>query len=91
MQIKDLIQSIQTYTKTPKNELSTVEKALHTNISRTIKKAHQRTLARWLILLRSEREATIRRKRESRKLQKAYTRPITEYFHRKPKQTAASR
>ena len=87
MQSNDLLQSIKQYINIPKSELSTVEKALHTNISRIITKAHQRTLARWLILLRSEREATIRRKRENRRLRQAYTRPITDYFQKKSRTT----
>ena len=66
MQSSDLMKSIQNYTDIPKNEVSVVEKALHTNISRTKEKAHQRTLAGWRILLCSEREATIKRKRENR-------------------------
>ena len=83
----DLLSEIRTYTKIPKNELSTEERKLHFNVKRILRVAHKTTLIKWLDLLQTERESTIRRKREIRQGVRGYTRPLTAYFRKKPNPT----
>ena len=70
------------YLHLPRNELSTDEKKLHLNVAQNLTFAHTTTLARWVDLLQSEREATIRRKRENRRKKRVTMRPLTSYFRK---------
>ena len=57
---------IRNYLKIELSELSADEKKLNLNVAQAMKYAHTKTLARWLELHKTEREAALRRKRESR-------------------------
>ena len=67
---------IRKYLNIERLQLSLEEKRLHLNITKTMKFAHTKTLAKWLELLRTERESTLRRKREDRREKHNQTRPI---------------
>ena len=77
---QELISEMRNYTRLPKNELSPEERKLHYNVSKTIRVAHKTTLVKWLDLLHSEREATIRRRREQRNSSRGTMRPLSAYF-----------
>ena len=78
----ELQQIIRKYLQIDRSELSADEKKLHLNVIRTLPFAHTKTLVRWLDLLKSQREATLRRKRESRRNKRATMRPLTSYFRK---------
>jgi len=74
----ELLFSIRRLLRTPRIQLSVEEKKLHLNVTRGLKVAHTRTLVDWLMLLSSEREKTIRNKREARR-SKFKLQPITKF------------
>jgi len=59
--------SLRQYLRLDRTVLSVTEKKLHLNVARSIKTAHTKTLVRWLKLLKTERELTIRIKRTERR------------------------
>jgi len=79
MHTEELKSTIQTYLRTPRNLLSSHEKLLHLNVAKHLKSAFPTTLARWLNLLSTEREKSIRIKRNER-IQRGGLQPLTKYF-----------
>jgi len=80
--VEELRQSIRAYLRLSRRCLSSDEKTLHINVVRHMKKAYPTTLARWLRLLSTERELTIRKKREER-IRKGGLQPLTKFFRKK--------
>ena len=78
---EELKSSIRSYLRLPRNELSSEEKILHLNVSRHLRRAFTTTLTRWLHLLASERERTIRSKRQHR-IRNGGLQPITRFFRK---------
>jgi len=79
MHTEELKSSIQSYLRTPRDLLSSHEKLLHLNVAKHLKSAFPTTLARWLNLLSTEREKSIRLKRNER-IQRGGLQPLTKYF-----------
>jgi len=78
---EELKSSIRSYLRLPRNELSLEEKILHLNVSRHLRRAYTTTLTRWLHLLATERERTIRAKRQQR-IRNGGLQPITRFFRK---------
>ena len=79
MHTEELQATIQSYLRTPRDQLSSHEKLLHLNVSKHLKSAFPTTPARWLNLLSTEREKSIRLKRNER-IQRGGIQPLTKYF-----------
>ena len=76
----EIVHNIREILKTPRIQLSLVEKRLHLNITKMLNSAHTITLGKWLKLLSDERKNTQRKHAEKRrkvtKLQE-----ITQFFN----------
>ena len=64
---QELLFSIRQFFRRKRSDLSFQEKRLHLNLARGLKVAHVKTLARWLRLLKKERQFTMQQRRTSRK------------------------
>jgi len=80
--MEELKSSIKPYLRLSRATLSSLEKKLHDNVRRHITRATSTTLARWLHLLSTEREKTIRSKREDG-IRKGGLRQITSFYRRR--------
>jgi len=79
---QELLFSIRQFFKIPRPTLSFQEKRLHLNVSRGMKVAHATTLARWLRLLKRERQYTLNHRRTNRR-KKSKMQPITIFFSKR--------